>query len=94
MITFELQKSKVIFRKGVEEETFEGEDYRKLYKVLSKISRSFKSKTRRLFGVTWHGFTIELNKILKIGKIVLTPEHWLKVVVIWRNSEKGVYCIG
>ena len=94
MICFELQKNKVIFCKGNQKISFAGENYKKLYKILSKISRNFKIESRYLYGVTWGGWSIKLGKILKIGEITLTCAHWLKVVTIWRKSEKGVYYPG
>ena len=94
MISFELQRNKVIFCKGNQEIIFADEDYKKFKKILSRIRRGLKKSSREFFGETWGGCTIELVKVLKIGRIPLSHEHWLKVVAICCKSEKGVYYLG
>ena len=94
MISSEVQKNKLIFSKGHQKVIVAGENYKKLKKILSRISRGLKKSSREFFGETWGGWTIELVKVIKIGGISLSHEHWLKVVAICCKSEKGVYYLG
>ena len=88
--TFNLKKPKVEFKKNSKKIKFEKEDYKNLFKSVSKISRRLKKK-EDLFAPTWTGFTVILKRVINIGGILLEANQWEQVYAIWQSLEKGVY---